>query len=560
MAYGLFIGRTIIISKPQQDCFEQYMGMDVKDVPRIGAGCPQGHLDTLVTVITSANQAHSRYNPIDGADRMVVADRFGQHLAQVCGIDYEIIRAPEFATTDRYADFLLEEIRLESEGRLNLNPGNTVVFNSTEPVYRQFLERGFSVNTMEFDPKARAYIRPTPTVILERFAALGTAWERSPEFKGLLASSTLGAWRSNRRLPSTILRLFRDPILNDQGEITATRNHEVYELSMSNPEAMRFKFDDVVQSVASANRGPIVDVGCADGAFLVLAAKAFPDEMFYGVELTKKFTEHCARRLAEKQFGGAYVKFFQRNALEQVFEPGSLGTKFSNSAYHEYASFIDWVAALPRFFKISYDELRALGRSIGRDVVGPRDKHMEVALRLNAENGSNDDVYREFDLGTEQGLAGLASHLEGLSTYSRFLRFARDFRAHERAAGIDSDKTRVQYHVREMKGQMYALMERQHAAEFLQKMMYTDSWASENHEILCGRSLEDYEELLRMAGFDVVKDAEHPERGTREFLNEYKRKHFYEGRVALCRPTHDGFEPMPFDPDNMVLVGQKPGR
>src|SRR5579871_1935341 len=81
---------------------------------------------------------------------------------------------------------------------------------------------------------------------------------------------------------------------------------------------------------------------------------------------------------------------------------------------------------LLQFIKNRYDELVPNGVWINRDVVGPNEKDKEVYMLLNTKDGSNENPFFEFEVSHE-----LSVYLQSLSTYSRFLRFAKDFRCKE---------------------------------------------------------------------------------------------------------------------------------
>ncbi len=88
-----------------------------------------------------------------------------------------------------------------------------------------------------------------------------------------------------------------------------------------------------------------------------------------------------------------------------------------------------------------------------------------------------------------------------------------------------------------------------------------NNWESELHEAFAFWDFAEWKGALRAAGFRVIEDPNNPERGSRVYTNPWIVQNRWEGKVALFRRRrdglHDGLQPLPFPPTNMVLVGEK---
>jgi hypothetical protein len=204
------------------------------------------------------------------------------------------------------------------------------------------------------------------------------------------------------------------------------------------------------------------------------------------------------------------------------------------------------------YFAKNYQQTARGGRLLIRDVVGPEEKEQEVYLWLNDQDGNNDNVFASFN-----EPADLATHLSGLSTYARFLRFARDFLAEARAEGQRGPETAVHYREETVDDRRYVVLSLKDAAEYIAKKDYTDNWQSEAHEEFTFWSFSEWKAALSAAGFDVLENPNEPAKGSRVYTNPWIVTNRFEGKVALYRMVDGRLETIPYPPTNIVLVGQK---
>jgi len=534
MRYLLFPGRHLANTRFQ----EEYL----KRVRRSGA------FEEIIFAVTSANRQNSRYNPIPFHVRAIGVDRFGQSLRTALGVQCRILGIPNYPPSDVFAKRLLREIEEQTEHKLVLTPQNTAVLCSTPAVSAVYAKLGFQILPCEA-AESEANRPRTPMQLVAHVADLGSAWAHDESLKRDLHPATYSLWNDFPEVPERIARLYHDPLLTQEGDLTATRNYATYGTAMSNAAAMDFKYADIKDALIE---GKIVDEGCADAALLVRIARDFPDSDLMGIEITGEFLAQCQERQRRGEFGGAFVHFHQRNLMEEIFEPNSVDTTICNSTTHELWSYGNGAKTLLPYLERKFKQTRRGGRLVVRDVTGPENKVREVLLWCADTDGANADIFRVCASPAE-----LAAHLNNLSTAARFKRFAQDFLAAERTAGQRGPEHEVLYREVQLDGRAYFSVRLKDAAEFLAKKDYTDNWESELHEEFTFWSYSEWKDALRQVGFSVLEYPEEPQKGSRNYLNPWIVENRYKGRVSLFRQTDAGLTPLEFPPTSVVLVGEK---
>lgn len=531
MSYLLFPGRHLLHTRFQEDYLR-----------RVLAARP---VDTIVFAITSSNQENTRYNPVPFHVRAVGVDRFGARLRAATGAAYRIVGVPHFGHTERFARNTLREIEAETEGAVALSPENAVVLTSTPEVARLYEALGFAILPAEAgEPPG---LRPeAPVDLVRRLALSGERWRDDADFRAKLSPATLTLWEDFPEVPRRVVRLSRDPLLNDDASLTDARDYATYASGMSNAEIVELKYRDVKDAIVP---GRIVDEGCADGALLVPIARDFPDSDLMGIEITGEFMALCRERQRRGDFGGTHVHFHQRNLFDEIFEPASIDTTMCNSTLHEIWSYGEGRASVESYLARKWRQTRHGGRIVVRDVVGPERGEEEVWLLLDAEDGENGDVHREC-----ADRRALAAHLGGLSTAARFRRFAQDFLADMRARGRRGPETALRWREEEAGGARYVVLGFRDAAEFFSKKDYTDNWASEMNEEFCFFDYAAWKAALGRAGFLVLEGAPG---GSRAYTSAWIVENRWRGRARIFRRGEGGLEEMAWPPTNVVLVGEK---
>lgn len=533
MATLLFPGRHILHPQFQEEYLLGHLRIGLERASGLwGRKRPAGDLDRIIFAITSANQSHSRFNPVSLDVRAIGVDRFARRLKEGLGIDYRIVPIPHYQPTGHFADFIIKEIAEASEHELRLTPADTVVMTSTPELIEQFRASSFGVLPAErSSPDGQSYIAATPLEVLGKVAEAGDKWDRLPELRQLLSPATFSLWKDFPDVPRRIARLFRDPLLTDSGSLTEMRNYSVYAQGMSAKSILDLKYHDIHESIES---GRIVDEGCADGALLVPIARDFPDSDLVGIEITGEFLARCIERQRAMEFGGTYIHFHQRNIMDPIFEPDSIDTTICNSTVHELWSYGKQEKTVRAYLKEKFRQTRRGGRIIIRDVVGPEDKDRPVLLWCNDSDGHDDP----------------AGRLEGMSTAARLRRFARDFLAEMRLSGRRGARTVFHFREEQIDHKTFFGMRLRDAVEFMLKKDYLDNWDCEMNEEFAFWDLLDWKRELQEAGFAIRPES-------RAYLNPWIAKNRWEGKTELFARSGQPATPLPFPPTTMVLVGEK---
>ncbi len=559
MSSLLFPGRHLLNTAFQSQYLQRLLQIPLDQLPFFDGFQPKSvePIDQIVFAITSCNQAHSRYNPIPFHVRAIGVDRFARSLEMTFDISYRIIGIPHYRPTPRFAEFVLKEIEEQTEGSLLLTPENCVVLCSTPAVIDMYQELSFGILPAELGSDEP--LAAMPVDLIRTMAEKGGSWFSNPELRRKLAAATVDLWQDFPDVPLRVQRLWRDPLLNDEGSLTEDRDYSSYAYGMGNNAIVGLKYDDIKEAMLP---GKIVDEGCADGALLSHIVRDFPDSDLIGIEITGEFIARCQERQRAGDFGGTYVHFHQRNITQPIFQDNTIDTTLCNSTVHELYSYGSQEESVADYFLRKYRQTAPGGRLIIRDVVGPSpfegvtDKSQEIYLWLAQDDGSDQDIFRECPDSHQ-----LMEHLSRLSTYSRFLRFSRDFLADMRNEGKRGMETAVQFREEVVDGERYVCLSYQAAAEFISKKDYVDNWDSEMNEEFAFWDFSEWKNALSAAGFDVVEDPNAPKRGSRVYCNQWIVDNRYQGKARLYWKNDQGqLQPMPFPSTNLVLVGEKPIR
>jgi len=330
MSYLLFPGRHLVNTVFQERYLKRLLTESPAALPGFIAGriALKNSPTEIVFAITSANQENSRFNPIPFHIRAVGVDRFARHLQMAAPFRYRIFGIPHYGHTKNFAAFTIKEIACQSEQTINLSPQNCLVLCSTPEVIRLYQELGFGIV-----PAERGEPQPqpcTPIEIIREIGERGENWRAGELAAGQLAPGHLSLFEDFPEVPIRIARLYQDPLTNQEGSLTETRNYSSYARGMN--EIVRLKYLDIRNAVKS---GRIVDEGCADGALLAQISHDFPDSDLFGIDLSAEFAGRFHERQRTGEFGGAYVHFFHRNLFDHIFEPDSIDTTICNSTLHE---------------------------------------------------------------------------------------------------------------------------------------------------------------------------------------------------------------------------------
>ena len=442
----------------------------------------------VVWAITSANHSGTQRNPLSGSRRLGMIEA----VSSIEKLPSQVFRITNMTQKPQFAHYVIEEVRLESKGKVNMTPENTLVICSTKSVAEQYKQLGFTIDTAEFNETFSHQLSPRPWDVVEEVIKSGSQWRSSAIVQDQLNAACF-EYYVRYGLGDDIVDIFEDPLIeSDDGDITTTRDYATYRQAFEDGAVRKVvEFEDFVQP------GRILDVGCATGETIKLLAKRpnLFESDFYGVEAARPLYQICQQRKQNGEFGNANTFFYQRNIMRSsLFPHNSLDTIITMALTHEVESYLGR-DELIRFIQRMYDITAPGGVYINYDVVAPHDKDKTVYVRFNDTDGENPDDL--FPVLNDQSFAAFFSTL---STKARFMRFLKDFRA------VEGDQVRATFET--IDSVEYAVLRNADLCDFLAKKDYVQSWHSEMHERFCFWEYSDWITALSDVGFEIAQGSE----------------------------------------------------
>lgn len=496
-AYLLIPGRHHLLTRFQADYLRSIADSDT----------------TVIFAVTSANHTNTRRNPVPYDRREAAIERFGTTERLRC----LVVPVFDTAPTERFAEVTLKNI-LATTG-LDLSPAETLVVCSTPEVMAMYERLGFPIAAAEASVEPEA---ARPWDVLLGLAEGGQRWRE------LTHSATIDVYE-RYRLDEHIRRVVNDPIVGDEGGLTATRDYRTYAESFQ--ASAKRKWDQASEYVRP---GRIVDIGCGAGAVLELidAEPTLRESDLIGVEVARHLYEECIHKKAQGVFSNPNVYFYHRNVLGGTVLPArSVDTTLTFALTHEIWSYGSGRSSLRRFAEAIYEHTVPGGVWINSDVCGPDGRADLVALRLRDDDGTNPETPRR-DL-SQLARKDVARYVSGLSTRARFDQFTVDFRFP------------LAYTVRPDGAIELSLGD---AMDFLTRKDFTDSWLAETHEQFCGLEFADWKQLLTEVGFTL-------DGASRAWRNDWIVEHRLDRFASLTGP--DG-QAAPWPVTHALLIARRP--
>ncbi|XVU28048.1 class I SAM-dependent methyltransferase [Actinoplanes sp. CA-054009] len=416
---------------------------------------------TIVWAVTSANHENTKRNPVPYHRREAAIERFSVQT----GLRSVVVPIFDAAPTDAFAEVTLKTITVATG--LELTPADTLVACSTPEVAKLYELLGFPIEWVEasLDPQPER-----PWDVLLRLSRGDDTWRE------LAHPATIDVFE-RYRLVDTVRTVINDPIIGDEGGLTATRDYRTYVEAFA--VAAERKWSAVRQYVEP---GRIVDIGCGAGSLLELADRepGLRESDLIGVEIARHLYQECLHKKDQGVFRNANVYFYQRNVLGgAIFDERSVDTTLTFALTHEIWSYGHRRASVLEFARRIFDHTAPGGVWINSDVCGPENPRRQVLLRLTRDDGDNPD-----SVAAEPS----KTYMESLSTRARLDQFAQDFAFPFSFETVDDETVRI---------------ELASAMDFLTRKDYTDNWLSETKEQFCGLSFADWTELLTEVGFEI---------------------------------------------------------
>lgn len=504
--YLLFPGRHHLLTNFQYDYLAAILSSSLKNALDINSR-PLNidkKVDAIIFAVTSANHSNTRRNPLPFYIRALAIEEFGKSLPVPCfiyGID-------DVGNVRNFSSYTIKRIRHESENMFDLNPSNTIILCST-PVLEMYESEGFKILPAELEDRTTWKHKSLLAWDVVEMISKSPVWSDDQHIRNQMHKTSYDVWLKYK-LGDKVQVLFRDKMISDDGDITTTRDYNTYVRQMDEIATLKYQ-----ETAGYIQNGRVGDIGCAVGSWIKLACNddRYRESDFYGIEVARQLFDICQQRKHNGEFKNPFVFFSQRNAVTGlVFDQNSMNTIHTSSLTHEIESYGSR-ADLLAFIKNRYEELAPGGVWINRDVVGPYNKESVVLMKLNDDDGRNEDYEKAL---TERD--ALARYLTGLSTKARFLRFAKDFRKKE-GYKLEWQWTTINNH-------QYVRMKLKDACEFMSRKDYVDNWESEMHETFCFWDFGEWKRHLVDAGFSI------DERSS-AYTNQWIVENRWKGRVEL---------------------------
>jgi SAM-dependent methyltransferase len=440
---------------------------------------------------------------------------------------------------------ILWQIGMQSYHRYRLNPGNTIVACSDWGLGELFRKASFSILPMEWiSPNNVDLLRlaKTPTEVFEELyqqASRGEDWRTKKTLLTEVSSASRRVYLKYGYF-DRLTSLIDDHLHTDDGDISMTRDYISYTRELDHGAATKFKrIRDFI------NPGLIVDIGCGDGTLLqrISTESGFADSELIGIEPSSWLKRDCVHKLSQGAFKQAKVHFYQADiAKRALFPHGTVNTFIAVSLCHEIWSY-EGENALRQALALIYQQLKPGGVFIIYDVISPEESEHEIIVNLSRQDGQSDDYAAEF---TETASDLLTTYLEGMSTYARFRRFAKDF---TRLGGFPISFSEII-----VEGQPMLKMSARCLREFIGKKDYASNWIPEMRETYSYWTFSDWIRELCQIGFDVSESSH-------SFCHEYLVENTLPKRVEVLKLDGTGKAIAANYPiTNAVIIASKPGQ
>ncbi len=441
----------------------------------------------LVFVITADGQGGTKRHPLYATERKLIAEGFAKKLGRA----YEVHAAEDISDSLAWTAHICDVVKAESGGTTVLNSANTVLISSNPDVNQHFTRAGYKAIAPDVGGKL-------PIDLLQAVATRG-------DWKSLATKETVAVFEMNGAV-ERIISLFKDVLLNEDGELSHGRDFAVYSRGMD--ASMAVKIQDICQWIVG---NYIVDKGCGTGTLLIHLSNLHSEAQIVGMDLSRDLLH----RSEGQHYANHNVAVVMGNIIHKRFADGTVSTIIFSSVMHEVYSYNGYDRNQIRLaLKNAWLELMAGGRIIIRDGVKPKDGDKLVWLRCK-------------DAELEE----------------RFRKFAREFKG-------KSAKPGFAYEERVFDGVTHFRMTLHEANEFLSKKDYLTNWSMEVNEEFGVWTTDEWAHELTNLGYRMVH--------CDSYLNPWIEENRYEGHVWLFADEGDKLGKRLPNPDTTgVIVAEK---
>ena len=259
-------GRHHLLTRFQVDYLRRLLaGVEHDDVgDRVAASADA----VVVWAVTSANHSATRRNPFPGHRREAAIEI----LAHVERMPSIVVPVVDVAPTPRFAEITLKTIEYATAERISPSPATAIVATSTPAVAEMYRALGYRIAPME---RGHPDSPDTPWQLLDDLTAGGDRWRTAAHPASVDIVDRYGLAEQARQIAA-------DPVIGDEGGLTQTRDYRTYSRSFEDAADRKW-----AQARPWIVPGRVVDLGCATGAMLELAARepALAESDLIGVEV-----------------------------------------------------------------------------------------------------------------------------------------------------------------------------------------------------------------------------------------------------------------------------------
>ncbi|HEX8951227.1 MAG TPA: methyltransferase domain-containing protein [Polyangia bacterium] len=331
-------------------------------------------VDRIVCVVTSADHAGTRRNPLDADTR----EELLRPALAATHKPFDLVRVADIADDAAWVEHVRAAVR--AQAGLELAPSGTMLVSANRDVQALFAAAGYRVAGA---PAGGL----TPHELLQRIVD-------GKEWRSEAAASTIEVFERHG-VPARLHAIFGDKLRTDDGELSSHRDFVSYGAQMD--ASLVQKVEDLVPWVVPPR---IVDKGCGTGKLLVELSRRFPGASLVGVDLSREFL----RRSDENTYAGGDVELVLGDAADQQLPDGTADTIIFSSIMHEVYSYSGYDRArIDRALAAAGRELRPGGRLLIRDGISPDPREVLLDLIDEPTAAQFDRFAREFKHG--QGAA-----------------------------------------------------------------------------------------------------------------------------------------------------------
>jgi SAM-dependent methyltransferase/nicotinamide mononucleotide adenylyltransferase len=345
-------------------------------------------IDGLTCVLTSANHAGTRRNPLDAATREAM---LRPALARTKR-PFDLVRIDDIPDSEAWVEHVVAQVKAQT-GRA-LTPESTRLYSANRDVDALFAAKGFGVVAGEVKGL-------TPHELVQRIAD-GRPWkdDATPE--------TVEVYE-RPAVRETLKAVFHQKLLNDDGELGHLRDFGSYGAQMD--ASLRQKLEDLARWVTP---GHIVDKGCGTGKLLVELSRLFPTSRFSGVDLSREFLRLCD----ENTYATDDVSLVFGNVIDVCVPAGSATTVIFSSVMHEVHSYTGYQPnEIERALQNAAIELAPGGRVLVRDGVSPQPDTWRLELLTEPTRQTFERFAREFRQGRGVAFTRVSDSIVELSSH-----------------------------------------------------------------------------------------------------------------------------------------------